>query len=157
MAQYPAQASPVDLEYPLKNPLAAAIEPAVLFLLDRPQELCAHHGSGCERNQQRDRNRGAQHHRELAEQPAYQPRHKQYGNEHRNQRGAHREHREAYLPRTSKSRAHRIHALLEITRDVLEHHNGVIHYKARRDGERHQRQVVDAVPHQIHSAKGGNQ
>ena len=36
-------------------------------------------------------------------------------------------------------------AVLDEARDVLGHHDGVVDDEARRDGERHERQVVEAV------------
>ena len=36
------------------------------------------------------------------------------------------------------------HAHFEMARDVLHHHDGVVHHKAGGDGQRHQRQVVEA-------------
>ena len=41
-------------------------------------------------------------------------------------------------------------AMLDVAIDVLHHDNGVIDHEADRDGERHQRQVVEAEMHQIH-------
>ena len=44
-------------------------------------------------------------------------------------------------------------ALLEIAGDVLEHHDGVVDDEAGRDGERHQREVVEAVAEQVHARR----
>ena len=41
-------------------------------------------------------------------------------------------------------------AVLDMAIDILHHHDGVIDHEADRDGERHQRQIVDAEMHQIH-------
>jgi hypothetical protein len=37
--------------------------------------------------------------------------------------------------------------------DVLEHDDGIVDHEAGGDGERHQRQIVDAVTQQVHGAK----
>ena len=45
----------------------------------------------------------------------------------------------------------RLHALLDMAGDVLEHHDRVVDDEADGDGERHQRKIVEAVarrPHQ---------
>ena len=46
---------------------------------------------------------------------------------------------------------------LDIARDVLDHHDGVVHHEAGRDGERHQRQIVDAETEQVHHAERSDQ
>ena len=51
----------------------------------------------------------------------------------------------------------RVHALFQIARDVLDHHDGVVHHEAGGDGQRHQRQVVDAEAEQVHHAEGADQ
>src|ERR1022692_4785738 len=40
----------------------------------------------------------------------------------------------------------------DIPRNVLDHHDGVVHHKAGGDRQRHQSQVVQAVAQQIHHA-----
>jgi hypothetical protein len=40
-------------------------------------------------------------------------------------------------------RLERLHALFQIARDVLDHHDGVVHHKAGGDGQRHQGQIVE--------------
>ena len=42
---------------------------------------------------------------------------------------------------------------LEVARDVLDHDDGVVDHEAGRDGERHQRQVVEAVAEELHDAE----
>ncbi len=48
-------------------------------------------------------------------------------------------------------------ALLDVARDVLDHHDRVVHHEAGGDGERHQRQVVEAVAEHVHDAEGADQ
>ena len=46
---------------------------------------------------------------------------------------------------------------LQVARDVLEHDDGVVDDEAGRDGERHQRQIVEAVAEQVHHAERADQ
>ncbi len=48
-------------------------------------------------------------------------------------------------------------AFLDVARDVLDHHDRVVDDEAGRDGQRHQRQVVQAVAEQVHHAEGADQ
>ena len=57
---------------------------------------------------------------------------------------ADRHHREADLARAFERRLERRLAVLDMAVDVLHHHDGVVDHEADRDGERHQRQVVEA-------------
>ena len=50
-----------------------------------------------------------------------------------------------------------LHALLQIARDVLDNHDRVVHHETGGDGQRHQRQVVDAVTAQVHHAERSDQ
>ena len=43
-----------------------------------------------------------------------------------------------------------LHALFQVARDVFHHHDGVIDDKAGRDGQRHERKIVEAVTAQVH-------
>ncbi len=51
----------------------------------------------------------------------------------------------------------RRHALFEEARDVLDHHDGVVHHESGGDGERHQRKIVEAVAQHVHHGKGADQ
>ena len=48
-------------------------------------------------------------------------------------------------------------ALLDVAGDVLDHHDGVVDHEAGGDGQRHQRQVVQAEAQQVHHAEGADQ
>ncbi len=48
-------------------------------------------------------------------------------------------------------------ALLDVARDVLDHHDRVVDDEAGRDRQRHQRQVVEAEAEQVHHAEGADQ
>ena len=51
----------------------------------------------------------------------------------------------------------RAHAVLDVAIDVLHHHDGVVDHEADRDGQRHQRQIVEAEAEQIHHRGGAQQ
>ena len=48
-------------------------------------------------------------------------------------------------------------ALLDVPGDVLDHHDRIVHDETRRDRQRHQRQIVEAEPHQVHGAERPDQ
>ena len=48
-------------------------------------------------------------------------------------------------------------ALLDVAGDVLDHDDGVVDHEARRDRQRHQRQVVEAEARKVHDAEGADQ
>ena len=96
-------------------------------------------------------------HGELAEQPPEDAGHQQDRQEYRDQRQAHRQYREADLLRAAAGRSEGRYAILDVPRDVLEHHDGIVDHEAGRDGQRHQRQVVQAEAEQIHDAESADQ
>ncbi len=53
-------------------------------------------------------------------------------------------------PEPLQRRLQRRHALLDVARDVLDHDDRVVDHEAGGDGERHQRQVVQAEAEQVH-------
>ena len=48
-------------------------------------------------------------------------------------------------------------SFLDVTADVFDHDDGIVHDETGRNGQRHERKVVEAVAEQIHHAKGANQ
>ena len=88
--------------------------------------------------------------RELAEQAPENPAHEQNRDEHHGQRRRHRENREPDLLRSLERRFERPLAVLDVSDDVLEHHDGVVDHEADREDERHHRQVVEAEPQHLH-------
>jgi len=122
-----------------------------------PQELRAHRRRGGQRNQQRHGDRDAQSYRELAKQPAYNSTHHEQGNENGHQGKAHGEHRKADFSGALEGSRYRVHALFHVTRDVLQHDDGVIDHESGGDGQRHQRQIVQAVAEQVHPAESADQ
>ena len=59
--------------------------------------------------------------------------------------------------RAPQRRLHRRHALFQIAGDVFDDHDGVVHHEAGRDGQRHQREIVDGVAEQVHHAERADQ
>ncbi len=58
------------------------------------------------------------------------------------------------LPASAASRT--LHAGFEVPHDVLEHHHRIVDDETGGDGERHQREIVDAVAEQVHRAEGAH-
>ncbi len=54
-------------------------------------------------------------------------------------------------------RLHRRLAFFEIARDVLDHDDGIVDHEAGGDGQRHQREVVEAVAERVHGGEGADQ
>ena len=119
-----------------------------------PQQVRAHGRGDRERNQQREQDGDRQRHGEFVEQQADDARHQQDGYEHRDQRQAHRNHGETDFGAAAQRGFDRIHAGFEMADDVLQHHHRVVDDETGGDGERHQRQIVDAVAEQVHGPEG---
>ncbi len=81
MPQDPAQRGFVIGENPVEETLARAIQTSVPEFALRPQKFGAHHGSGSERNKQRDGDSNRQSDGKFAKQPAHDSAHQQNGNE----------------------------------------------------------------------------
>jgi hypothetical protein len=156
--QRPVQADLVGLLQPAEAAFGPAREAPWLALVRvAPQQPGAHHRRGGQRDQQRDHHRRRQRHRELAEQPAHLAAHEQQRDEHGDQRQADRQHGEADLARAAQRRLEAVHALLDVARGVLQHHDGVVHHEAGGHRQRHQRQVVEREAQHPHHAEGAQQ
>ncbi len=121
---------------------------------DQPGAQHRRHG---QRDDPGHHNRGADGHGEFAEQAADDAAHQQHRDEDGDQRDRHRDDGEPHLARALEGRFQRRLARLDVTDDVLDHHDRVVDDEADRDGEPHQRQVVEAVAEQIHDAEGRDQ
>ena len=122
-----------------------------------PQDARAHHRRQRERDHGGDDDGDRQGHGEFAEEAADHVAHEQQRDEHGDQRDRQRDDGEADLLRALERRLHRRVAFLEVARDVLDHHDGVVDHEAGGDGERHQREVVQAVAERVHRAEGADQ
>src|SRR6266851_1196205 len=139
MRERPGKARLVAAQHRGKGALAREKQAPGLALARSFQQPRAHHRRGGERDEQRHEDRDRERHRELAEQAPDDAAHEEDRDEHRDQGEAHREHGEAHLARAFERRLERRHALLDVARDVLQHHDRVVHDEAGGDGERHQR------------------
>ena len=104
-----------------------------------------------------DHNRGRKGDGELAEEAADDAAHHQDGNEDGDQRHADGKNGEADFPRALEGGLEGRHAAFQMAGDVLHDHDGVVHHEAGGDGERHEREVVEAVAEQIHYGEGADQ
>ena len=155
------------LQHPLQRLTVAALnrhqqaaKPALarrLVGLAAFQQPAAHHRRQGQRDRQRDADRHRQGDGEFAQQPSRQAAHQQQRQEHRHQRQAHRQDGKADFPAPLQRGLQRLHAGFEMAGNILQHHDGVIDHEAGGDGQRHQRQVVEAETAQVHSGEGADQ
>jgi len=68
-----------------------------------------------------------------------------------------RDDREADLAGTLQRRRQPVVALLQIAEDVFEHDDRVVDDQAHRKGQRHQRQIVEAVAADVEHRKGADE
>src|SRR4029077_6594156 len=133
------------------------VEIAALGLGTVADQLGAHHRHQRQRdnggNDDGDRKRDG----EFVEQPADHRAHEQQRDQHRDQRDGQRNDGEADLLGAAQRRVERRHAAFDEARDVLDHHDGVVDDEAGGDGQRHQRQIVEAEAEQVHHAEGADQ
>ena len=156
--QCPVERMLVDAQHARKAPLGPAREtPRLLVLVFGAQQPGAHHRRGGQRNHERNHHRRRQRDREFTEQAAHLPAHEQQRNEHGHQRQRNRQHGEAHFARTEQRRRHAVHAVLDMARGILQHHDGIVDDKAGRHRQRHQRQIVQRKAQRIHDAKGAQQ
>ena len=78
-------------------------------------------------------------------------------NEHGNQGDGQRNNGEADLRGPFQRRLKRRLAFFDVARDVLDHHDGVVHHEPGGNGQGHQAQIVQAVAEQVHHAEGAHQ
>ena len=83
--------------------------------------------------------------RELAEQRARQPRYEGDRRIDRRERDGHGDDGEENLPRAEHGRVERLHALLDMAVDVLDHDDGVVHHEPDGEHEREQCHQIDRV------------
>src|SRR6202012_3246779 len=103
------------------------------------------------RDEARDQDRHADGHGEFAEFAADDAAHEQHRDEHGDQRHGDRQDREGDLARAFEGGIDNALAVLDMAHDVLEHHDRVVDDEAYREGQRHQREIVDAIGHHLHA------
>ena len=121
------------------------------------QEAGAHHRRQRQRHHGRHDHGDRHRHCEFTEQAPDDTAHEQHGYEHRDQRGADRHDGEADFGGAFDGGLHRPHTVLDVSENVFQHHDGVVDHEPDRDRQRHQRQVIQAVVHQIHHREGADQ
>jgi len=152
-----AQAAVIAAHHRRAAPLDQAAPPRHAARRDRLEQQRAHHRRQRQRHDHRNQHRDRQRQRELAEQPADQVAHQQDRQEHRDQRQAHRNDGRTDLARTLERRCGRGHAGFDMAGRVLQHHDRIVDDEAGRDDQRHQREVVDAEPGQVHERERADQ
>ena len=123
----------------------------------RAQEARRHHRRQRQRHHHRNEDRHRQRHREFAEQPSDDAAHQQQRDQHRDQRNADRHDGEADFAGALERGGQRLLAFLDIARDVFQHHDGVVDHEADRDGQGHQRQIVEGIAEHPHQRAGAEQ
>ena len=92
---------------------------------------------------------------EFVEEPPEDPAHEKDRDENGHQRQGHGKDGEADLPWTHRGPPPSTpFAMLHVPDDVFQHHYGVVNHETYGEGERHERDVVNAEIHQIHGRKG---
>src|SRR5215831_17281030 len=149
VAEHHVERALVERQHGIEAGLNDAVDAAVVFRFAM-HEARAQHRRQRERDQRRHRDRGRDGQREFAEHAADDAAHEQERDEHRHQRQADRQHGEADLARALERGLERRGAILDVAVDVLHHHDGVVDDEADGDGERHQRQIVEAEIEHVH-------
>ena len=157
MAQDPAQPAIIAADHPVEECFRSAIEPPLGPVALAPQEQRAHHRRQRQRDEARHQHRGRHRHGEFAEQAADDAGHEQERDEHGDQRNRDRYDGEADLAGALDGRLERAIALFEVAHDVFDHHDRVVDHEADRDGEPHEREIVEAVAERVHHAEGCDQ
>ena len=153
VAEHPAQTAGVGGDHPLEEALGEVVEAPVLLLALGLEQAGAHHRRQGQGDDGRDGDGDAQGDGELAEEAPDDAPHEEDGDEHRQERDGDGDDGEADLLGPLERRVVGRLALLDEAGHVLGHHDGVVDDEARGDGERHQRQVVEAVAEQVHHAE----
>ncbi len=121
------------------------------------QQVGAHHGRGGERDDHGNENGGGQSDGKFAEETADDAAHQKKRNEDGDERNADGEDGEADLLCAVEGGGEGVHAGFEMAGDVFHDHDGVIDDEAGGDGERHQREIVEAVAAEIHDREGADE
>src|SRR6267143_677804 len=151
------QGAAVESDNGVKSVFRLAIEPAFFLLLVMTEELGAHHGSEGEGdkggNQDGDRKSDGKFTEEAADDIA----HEEKRNEHGNERDGKRNDSEADLFGTLQRGLQRRFALFDVAADIFDHDDSVVDDEAGRNGEGHERKIVQAVAEELHHHAGADQ
>ncbi len=141
------------VEYSFRNPEKS---PAGVLGLGLQEQRAHHRGRG-KRNHHRNQDGHGKRHRKLAEKPSDEAAHEQDRREDGNERNTDGKNGEADLLGAPQRRVQRRHALLEIARDVLDDHDGIVDHEAGRNRQGHEREIVEAEPAQVHHTEGADE
>ena len=155
--EHPGERPAVEGDDPLEDPLGGLVKAALFFGRGVLQQLGAHHRRERERHHGRHQDGDTEGDGELPEEAAHDIAHEEQRDEHRDQRDRQGQDGEADLLRPLQRRLEGRFTLLDVTHDVLDHHDGIVHHEARRDRQRHEREVVQAVAQQVHHPEGAHQ
>ena len=153
MAEDPNEAAVVAFDHPVEEALGGAVEGVLGVPGLALEEERGHDGAQAQRDEGRDDHRHGHRDGEFAEEAADDAAHQKERNEDRDEGKGDRYDGEPDLTRTLERRIERALPHLDVAEDVLEHDDGVVDDEADRDGERHEREVVDAVAEQVHGAE----
>ena len=143
----------IGLRHSVEAGFQGVVDETVALFVGTVEETAAEHRSKSERYETRDQNGYDDGDRKLMQQAADNAAEEQHRNEDGNQRDSHGDDGEADLPRGHIGGLHSRLAHFHVADDVLQHDNGVIHNKADRQRQRHQRKVVEAVAQQVHHSE----
>jgi hypothetical protein len=155
VVEHPGERPPVMVDRRVEPFLRAAEEGRLLRRM--AQQLGAQHRHQRQRHHRRDQDGDGKRDGEFAEQPADDITHEEQRDQHGDERHRERDDGEADLLGALERRLEAAVALLDVARDVLDHDDGVVDNEAGGDGERHQREVVEAEAQEVHRREGADQ
>jgi len=155
--QHPGEHAPVSRDHPVNNPAAGVVEAPLFFLRHMAQELGAEHGGEGQRHHSGNQDGHRQGNGEFPEQTPHHVPHEKQGNEHGHQGKGQGNDGEADLGRALEGGLEGGFPVFQVTGDVFDDHDGVIHHKAGGNGEGHEGQVIDRKTGQIHDSEGAHQ
>ena len=155
--QHPTQRPAVELDDGVEGALGMKVEARAFDVRTMANQLGAHHRHERQRDDGRNDDGDRERYGKFVEQAANDVAHEQQRNKHGDQRNGQRDDREPDLPRAAQRRFEGVHAAFDMARNVFDHHDGVVDDEAGRDGERHERQIVQAEAEQVHRSQRSDQ
>ena len=144
VAEHPFEAAVIGGDGAVDRVVEPPPKGMVAELATMAKQPAAHHRRQRQRHDRRGDHGNRERQREFSEHAADDAGHEQQRNEHRDQRHRQRDHGEADLLGAAQRRVERLLAVLDVADDVLDHDDGVVDHEAGADGQRHQRQIVEA-------------
>ncbi len=147
----------IGMQHRVETALAPLIKLAMLGFAVRAQEAGGHHRRQRQRHHHRYEDRHRQRDREFAEQPPDDAAHQEKRDQHRDQRDTDRDDGEPDFAGALERRRKRLLAFLDITRDVFQHHDGVVDHESDGNRQSHQGQIVEGIAEHPHQCAGAEQ